>query len=102
MFRGTTPTLILSFEDATVFSGAEKIVVTFATDYKKVLFEKTENDFTINENTIEIDLTQEETLYFNEGNIQVQVNILYQNGKRATSTIGKMNWQTGLKNEVMT
>ena len=103
MFKGTTPSLILTFDETSGLDllEATSVVVTFATDYQKVLFEKSDDELTINSNTITINFTQEETLSFTPGKMLVQMNALFEDGSRVCSDIGTIRWSTNLKNEVM-
>lgn len=101
-FDGTSPTLTLVFDEETDFSDAEEIVVTLATDYRKVLIEKEIDELTIFNNTISFELTQEETFSFGaDTGILVQANFLFQDGTRACSDIIKTHWHRNLKREVM-
>ena len=66
---------------------------------------KTDDDLEISSTQVEVYLTQEETLSFPNGLIQVQLNWLYQVGdkvKRATSTKMMIEAQQNLLNEVLT
>ena len=102
MYKGTTPTLTITFDESVDFSEAEHVVVTFATDYHKVIAEKSDSELTIADNKIIINFTQEETLSMKPGAMLVQVNILYSDGLRVCSDIGTIHWIDNLKNEVMT
>ncbi len=101
MFQGTTPTLILTFDEEIDFSDAKSVVVTFATDFGKKITEKSDDEISINANVISMSFNQEETLAFLPGPILVQVNVLYSDDSRIASNIGVINWQKNLKNEVM-
>lgn len=101
MFKGTTPSLILTFDEDVDFQDAYSIVVTFATDYHKIILEKSDSELEINSNTITINFTQEETLSFNDGTMLVQMNVLFRDGNRVASNIEEIQWVTNLKNEVM-
>ena len=101
MFKGTTPTLSLTFPEGTDFSEAEHIVVTFATDYHKVITEKADEELEITDNVISVSFTQAETLAICTGVMLVQVNVLYSDGTRVASEIRSINWNNNLKNEVM-
>lgn len=102
MFKGTTPTLVLTFDENVDFSEAEHVVVTFATDYNKKITEKDETEMTIEGNTIRILLTQAETLSIRAETVLLQANVLYSDGSRIASNIVSINWTNNLKNEVMT
>ena len=101
MYKGTTPTLTLTFDEGVNLSEAQHVVVTFATDYHKVIGEKSDSELDISENKIEITFTQAETLRMKPGPMLVQVNLLYSDGKRSASNIGQVEWLYNLKDEVM-
>ena len=103
MFKGTTPSLVLTFDENLDFdfSDARSVTVTFSTDYRKVILEKTDEELTIDENTITIEFAQEETLSFSAGKMLVQVNAIFDDGTRICSDIQKITWEDNLKNEVM-
>ena len=101
IFKGTTPTLSLIFDEGTDLSKANHIVVTFATDYSKAILEKVDDELTVSGNTVEIAFTQAETLWFKPGKMLVQVNLLYSDGSRVASNIGTIHWVENLKDEVM-
>ena len=101
MFKGTTPTLTLTFDESVDLTEAKSVVVTFATDFHKVIAEKADGELTITANTIEVSFTQEETLSMRPGRMLVQVNILYDDSSRVCSNIGEVSWVENLKDEVM-
>lgn len=105
LYDGTTPTLVLNFsEDQNAsLESAQEIIVTLATDYGKILFEKNLNSLTILSNdSLRFELTQDETFELGDyATILVQVNILYPDGNRACSDIVKTVWHKNLKREVM-
>jgi hypothetical protein len=101
IFKGTTPTLFLTFDTDIDLSAADSVVVTFATDYKKTLFEKTGDDLTIDGQTISISFTQEETLAIKNPTMLIQMNALI-GENRVCSDIASLRWTDNLKNEVMT
>ena len=101
MYKGTTPTIKLTFGEDVDFSDAESVVVTFATDYHKTITEKTGNELEITDNVISVSFTQAETLAICTGVMLVQVNVLYSDGTRVASEIRPINWNNNLKNEVM-
>ena len=70
MRRGTTPTHTFSTDISLV--GAEVLFVTYKQLTKTVL-EKTVRDVTIKEDSVEVTLTQQETLRFKEGDVEMQI-----------------------------
>lgn len=73
MRRGTTPTHIFHLP----FSAEDlKFTITYAQDDKE-LVKKTEDDCDVNDNVIELTLSQEDTLSFDEKKaVQVQIKTL--------------------------
>ena len=100
MFQGTTPTIILTFNSDVDFSEATSVVVTFATDYHKVITEFKDEDLTIEGNVVSRKLTQAETLAM-PSTVLVQLNALYPDGSRVASNIASFNLDDNLKDEVM-
>lgn len=77
MRRGTTPTLTFNMPfDST---GVENIYITFVQGREMVL-EKTLADVVWNEKAIELELTQEETLNFKTGMIEIQLRVKFEDG----------------------
>ena len=96
MFRGTTPTLTLTFPEGTDFSGAN-VYVSFSDENRNELMRITE--LGIDSNVISLFLTQEETLALPR-RVLIQVNWKYGN-QRACSNIVSFDTQRNLINEVL-
>lgn len=105
MFKGTTPTCTLTFDDESVdFTEASNIIVTIADRSKNVLLELDSDSLEITSQTIDFDLTQAQTLSFPKGENLVQVNWTYDSDgetKRACSNIVTVTFKTNLHDEVM-
>ena len=103
--RGTTPTYRLILQDTTIdLAEANDVYVTFADGKYNKIIEKTGSDLYLDGNTVEIFLTQEETLKLPAGELLVQINWTYQEGtttKRAASQIVRTTSARNLKNEVI-
>lgn len=82
MKRGTTPThkFTLPIEPAMV----SKFLLTYSQN-EKVVLEKTEADMTKDGNVWSVELTQEETNLFSEGNAVCQIRILTLGGDAMAS-----------------
>ena len=84
MFRGTTPEnkfhVNLDCRDASV------LYITYAQFGQKII-EKTIEDVTITEETITVQLTQEDTLRFCPGKVEVQISVRFPDGKAAKCDI---------------
>ena len=106
LYDGTTPTITLTFGDDQNVNllSAKEVAVTLATDYGKILLEKTLDDIILSSNnSLHFALTQKETFGFDaDTTVLIQVNILYPDGSRACSEIVKTKWYRNLKQEIMT
>ena len=85
MTRGTTPTFTLTLPETVDLSLAAKVYATFKQDTKKLT--KTGDDITVGSHTVDVFLSQEETLSFYGGDVEVQLNWTYDDGKRACTNI---------------
>ena len=102
MYKGTTPTYSLTFPDGIDFSPVN-VYVTFAKSNRQVILTKENDDLDIQQNVINVFLTQEETLSLPLGCV-IQVNWTYlENGvtKRACSDIVGIPVRENLVNEVL-
>lgn len=84
MVRATTPTYVLTFTDIDLME-AEAVYVTIRQGAKSVT--KTGTDLEVGADTITFMLTQEDTLTLEAGSAELQVNLLYPGGVRASSNI---------------
>lgn len=98
MVRGTTPTFILTLQDADLTN--TNVYVTFKQD-DCLLLTKSGSDLSIEENVVSVYLSQEETLKFQRGNLYIQVNWTFDNGKRACSEIALVKVDNNLFNGVL-
>lgn len=101
IYKGTTPSLTLTFDTDLDLTEADSIVVTFTTDYRKPLFEKTGTDLIVDEHTITMYFTQQQTLAIKSHTTLLQMNALF-GTERVCGEVGKLCWTENLKNEVMT
>jgi len=104
MFRGTTPTYTFIMPEAVDISLASEVFVTFSRNNGTEIFTKTGGDLEIANNSVEVYLTQEETLALPNGQVQVQLNWTYQEGtrtKRACSQILNIYTRRNLIDEVI-
>lgn len=104
MFRGVTPTYTFIAPDGLDMTLAKQVWVTFSTPDEREILTKTGNNVTITEHTVQVYLTQNETLRFPTSKVKVQLNWIYQDGlkeKRASSNKFVINTENNLKNEVL-
>ena len=101
MYRGTTPTLIYNVNSNLDLNGMTQIWITL----KTLMYEKTFSidDIVINneEKTLTIELTQEDTLYFNGKEVSTQIRFLDSIGKAYASNIEKIELNNILKEGVI-
>lgn len=86
--KGTTPTFTLTFpaNSGVDLTQAANVYVSFSGAKR---FDKTGNALTVSERSVEVYLSQEETLSLAEGVTQIQVNWTYGDGSRYASDIVK-------------
>lgn len=90
MVRGTTPTFQLKITDDDVdLTQALNVYATFK--QLGIQLDKSGEDIVVNEKQVDVYLTQEETLQFSEGDIEIQLNWTYANGSRAATIIKRVH-----------
>jgi hypothetical protein len=100
MIRGTTPTFQLKINDETVdLTNSDNVYVTFA--YMGWSLTKTGEDIDVSAQQVDVYLSQEETLSFPKGNIDVQINWTFDDGKRACTTIATVKVTKNLIERVL-
>lgn len=106
MIRGTTPTFTLNMLDETLdLRQAVNVYATFR--QRETQLTKTDLDITVTQeaeylrNTVLVYLTQEESLKFNAGSIEVQLNWTYADGSRACSNIVTIAVSNNLEGRVL-
>lgn len=102
MHKGITPTITLTLPEDINLEYASNVYVTFADAAGKMT--KTGDELVISANTITVTLSQEETLSFKPGAVQIQVNWTYQDGgetKRAASDVASIIFKANLEGGVL-
>lgn len=98
--RATTPTLTLTFTDETLdLTTASGVYVTLAQN--NVSITKTNEDIVVSPKQVVVLLSQEETLRFLDGKVEIQVNWIFSNGKRACSDVQIIQMSKQLLKEVI-
>ena len=102
MYRGTTPLVVFTVNSPTLdLAKMKQIWVTF----KSVLYEKTYelDDLAINveEKTVTVQMTQEDTLAFRSGTIKTQIRFLDNNDIAYASNIKEVQLNDVLKEGVI-
>lgn len=96
--RGTTPTH--TFRVPIDLTSAAVLKVYYKQGYQ-VLVEKEKPDLVVTPSTITVQLTQEETLRFADGQIKMQIRARMPNGKAVKSKVKTTSADELLKNEVI-
>lgn len=99
MVQATTPTFILTLPDTVDLSQAANIY--FSLRQKNVIIEKSNDDLTVDGQTVSVYLSQAETLQLVSGAAQIQLNWTYANGSRACSNIVSVQVTENLLKEVV-
>lgn len=98
--KGTTPTFKLILNDDSVdLTQARNVYATFKQNTKEIT--KTGEDIAISEREVDVYLSQEETLAFTYGKIEIQLNWTYGNNERACSEIVAVNIANNLIERVL-
>ena len=98
--RGTTPELTFNLPfDAGII---KSLYLTFTDKEKNIVLEKTEADFTLSGSTIKCELSQEETLLFDERTkARMQIRIVTTDGKALKSKVFTVDNDELLKDGVI-
>ena len=99
MVQATTPTFVLTLPDTVDLSQAANIY--FSLRQKNVIIEKSNDDLTVDGQTVSVYLSQAETLQLVSGAAQIQLNWTYANGSRACSNIVSVQVTENLLKEVV-
>lgn len=100
MISGTTPTFQLKINDESVdLTTADNVYVTFASMGWSIT--KTGDDIDVSANQVDVYLSQQETLAFPKGNVDVQINWTFDDGKRACTTIASVKVTKNLIERVL-
>lgn len=100
MIQGTTPTFTLTIDSETVdLTAARNVYVTF--EHRGGKLTKTGADIVVQAKTVDVYLTQEETLAFPVGSAKVQINWTYNDGSRASTIEEQILISDNLLKEVL-
>lgn len=98
--RGTTPTLVLTFDDKELnLLETSQVYVTF--NVSGTPLTKTGGDLSVSEREIDVYLTQAETLSFPTGKIKMQANWVYPDGSRGASDVANVEFTRQLLEVVL-
>lgn len=99
MYRGTTPTITMTFPEGTDFTNTT-VYVSLSNDKGSELLRVTGEDLDIQDNVISMYLTQEQTLAL-PWHVLLQVNWTYGTGERACSNVVSFDTKRNLISEVI-
>lgn len=85
MYRGTTPTFILTVDGSVDLTEAKNVYATFV--QKDIKLTKTGADLDVSSNEVDVYFNQAESLQFSTGAIMIQLNWTYIDGSRACTDI---------------
>lgn len=103
MYRGTTPSLKIRLRTSLDLNDVKQCWVTLesATSSKEVTFDKSHVVLNPDDSTMELRLSQEETLRFGSGEINVQVRLLMTDDLAYASNIKNVRMNQILKDGVI-
>lgn len=104
MYQGVTPTFKFIAPSGLDMSLASKVWVTFSTMDEREVLTKSGDELTVTESSVELILTQRETLKFPKDKVKVQLNWVYRESgedKRACSNKIEIDIISNLKREVL-
>lgn len=100
MIRGTTPTFILTLNDSSIdLTQARNVYVSF--NQPRINIVKTGEDIVVTKNEVDVYLSQEDTLKFYAGTVDIQINWIYDDGSRASTDIVSVNIDPNLIGRVL-
>lgn len=102
MTQGTTPTIELQLSNQMIdLTTAQKVRATLMQGDKVLSIESPDARMRLEMGKVLLDLTQQDTLFFVPGRVQVQLRWMDEGGKVCASTIGILNVDRILEKEVM-
>ena len=107
MYRGTTPTITIRIKNSEIdLNSMTQMWVTFKNKSAEVTYDKDDLTIDAESRTIEITLTQEDTLKFQtcgvlQGKVEVQIRMLDDHDLAYASNVGELNLYRILKEGVI-
>lgn len=99
MYQGTTPTFTLTVPATVDLTTTSNVYVTFSQGNKELT--KTGSSIVVSAQSVDVYLTQEETLMFLPGTVRIQLNWTFSGGQRACSNIRTILVDANLITEVL-
>lgn len=98
--QGTTPTFTLNLQSETLdLTDCENVYATFKQG--GTIITKTGDDLVVSPQSVDVYLSQSETLKFGTGIVMVQLNWTYADGSRGASVKASVEWSDNLLKEVL-
>ncbi|RHC58347.1 hypothetical protein DW839_01975 [Enterocloster bolteae] len=101
MTRGTTPTITLTLNEVDLTS-LKSVYVTFCQSGKMLTKQSGTEGVEITEHTVSVSLSQEETLRFTPGTVEVQLRGLTNGGDAFATNVARVAVKEVLLKEVIT
>lgn len=101
MIRGTTPTITLTIYEIDL-TELKSVYVTFCQHGTMITKQSGESGVEITEHTVSVWLSQEETLRFTSGTVEVQLRGLANGGNAIATNVGRVTVKEVLLKEVIT
>ena len=101
MYRGTTPTIVFRIGTNLKLETIKELWITFKTKLKEKTYTLEEVGLNLEDNTVELFMSQEDTLYFNHGNVSVQIRFLDKDDKAYATPIREIKLNDVLKEGVI-
>lgn len=101
MYRGSTPTIKLNIKSDVDFNQIDALEFTLNSNSNMKVATKNDVDIDVENKTISLALTQEDTLSFNVGIIEIQLRVKFNNGNAWVSPIKKTTMERIIKGGVL-
>lgn len=102
MIRGTTPTLICRLKTALDLNTVVEAALTIKGDNYSKTWKSEDLMIDAAEKTVSLSMTQEETLQYSSGKVEVQIRFLTNTGKALATNIVKTSMSRILQEGVLT
>lgn len=99
IIRGTTPTFTLTVPETVDLTAANNVYATFRQGANVIT--KSGGNLSVSEHTVDVYLSQDETLSFTVGEVEIQLNWTFAGGQRAASTIETITLDENLLRRVV-
>lgn len=101
MYRGTTPTIVFRVDTVLKVSEMKQIWVTFKSLNHKRTYDINEIKINSDDNTVSVNMSQEDTLDFCKGKVRVQIRFLDGNEKAYATVVKEIDMKNILEDGVI-